>query len=102
MLDPNLGAAAVYAVIACIYLRREHGKACRIILATAALILALSAAAKSDSVRGWHLHRLVASASSPHAGWTPAFLLPAHASLKNSTAPLASLAGIARLPSGIL
>ena len=30
MLDPNLGAAAVYAVIACIYLRREHGKACRI------------------------------------------------------------------------
>jgi hypothetical protein len=101
MLDPNLGAAAVYAVIACIYLRREHGKACRIILAAAALILAVCAAAKSDSVRGWHLHRLVASASGPHAGGTPAFPLSGHAVLKNSTVPLASLTGIARLPSGI-
>ena len=47
-IDPNLGAAAIYLVVGCIYLRPHHGRICRVILAIAALILALCAASKSD------------------------------------------------------
>jgi hypothetical protein len=56
LTDPNLGAAPVYLVIACMYLRREHSRACRMTLATAALLLAVCAAAKSDNVRDWLWH----------------------------------------------
>ncbi len=49
-IDPNLGAAAIYVVVSCIYLRPHHGRGCRIILALAALVLALCAASKSDYV----------------------------------------------------
>ncbi len=53
--DPNLGSAAVYAIVACIYLRREHTRLCRIILFLAALTLAFCAAAKSDTLHRWQL-----------------------------------------------
>jgi hypothetical protein len=55
--DPNLASAAVYAVIACLYLRRRHGPACRVLLALAALMLAFCAAAKSDNVHRWRSHQ---------------------------------------------
>jgi hypothetical protein len=54
-IDPNLGAAAIYVVISCIYLRPRHGRGCRVILALAALILALCAAAKSDYLRNFEV-----------------------------------------------
>ena len=54
-IDPDLGAAAVYLVVSCIYLRPHHGLGCRITLALAAAILALCAACKSDYVRNFEL-----------------------------------------------
>lgn len=53
LFDPNLGSAAVYAIVACVYLRREHSRLCRIILFLAALMLAFCAAAKSDNLHRW-------------------------------------------------
>lgn len=52
--DPNLGSAAIYAIVACIYLRPEHTRLCRVILFLAAMMLAFCAAAKSDTMHRWH------------------------------------------------
>ena len=53
--DPDLGSAAVYAIVANIYLRPEHTRLCRVILFLAALTLAFCVARKSDTLHRWQL-----------------------------------------------
>src|SRR5579872_4385000 len=57
-MDTNLITAGIYLVISCLYVQPHHGLWSRLTLATAAMLLALLAACKSDNVRGLNFRQL--------------------------------------------
>jgi hypothetical protein len=57
-MDTNLITAGVYLIISCIYAQPRHGLWSHLTLATAAMLLALLAACKSDNLRGLNFRPL--------------------------------------------